>query len=106
MNTLTGKLKATWNMKYLHSSRVNTILRRRWGTITYARTIYTDGDVIQYLAEQVFGATVKVASEFLRNATNPLLRIANRYNYLTIAQKTDILYPTSSNPATKGPTCL
>ena len=83
-------------------SRVDTILDNGAESITYDRTILLI-DVIEYLAGQVFGAGVAVVSEFLSNATNPITQIANRYNYLTIAQKSDILYPTSSNPATKGP---
>ena len=68
---------------------------------TYDRTILFI-DVVDYLAEQVFGAGVTVVSEFLSNATNPITQISNRYNYLTISQKSDIIYPTSSNPATLG----
>jgi hypothetical protein len=82
-------------------SRVDTILDNGAESITYDRTILLI-DVIEYLAGQVFGAGVTVVSEFLSNATNPITGIGNRYNYLTIAQKSDILYPTSSNPATKG----
>jgi hypothetical protein len=82
-------------------SRVNTVYDDGGATTTYDRTILFM-DVIEYLAQQVFSPTVTVASEFLSNATNPITQIANRYNYLTIAQKSDILYPTSSNPATKG----
>lgn len=82
-------------------SRVNTVYDDGGATTTYDRTILFM-DVIEYLAQQVFSPTVTVASEFLSNATNPITQIGNRYNYLTIAQKSDILYPTSSNPATKG----
>jgi hypothetical protein len=82
-------------------SRVDTVYSDGALTATYDRTILLM-DVIEYLAQQVFGAGVTVVSEFLSNATNPITQIANRYNYLTIAQKSDILYPTSSNPATKG----
>jgi hypothetical protein len=92
------------DMEYeiLALTRVNTIYDNGAEQTTYDRTILL-ADVIQYLAEQVFSPTVTVVSEFLSNATNPITGIGNRYNYLTIAQKTDILYPTSSNPATKGP---
>ena len=82
-------------------SRVDTVYSDGALTATYDRTILLM-DVIKYLAQQVFGAGVTVVSEFLSNVTNPITQIANRYNYLTIAQKSDILYPTSSNPATKG----
>lgn len=81
--------------------RVDTIYDNGAISTTYDRTILFM-DVIEYLAQQVFSPTVTVVSEFLSNATNPITQIANRYNYLTIAQKSDILYPTSSNPATKG----
>jgi hypothetical protein len=82
-------------------SRVDTVYSDGALMATYDRTILLM-DVIEYLSQQVFGAGVTVVSEFLSNVTNPITQIANRYNYLTIAQKSDILYPTSSNPATKG----
>lgn len=81
--------------------KVNTIYDDGTVPTTYDRTILLI-DVIEYLAQQLFGAGVTVVSEFLSNATNPITQIANRYNYLTISQKSDILYPTSSNPATIG----
>lgn len=83
-------------------SRVNTIYNDGADTITYDRTILLM-DVIEYLAQQVFSPTVTVASEFLSNATNPITGITNKYNYLTIAQKSDVIYYDSSNPATNGP---
>lgn len=85
----------------LSISRVNTVFDDGSISQTYDRTILLM-DVIEYLAQQVFGAGVTVVSEFLSNAINPISQIGNRYNYLTISQKSDILYPTSSNPATKG----
>lgn len=81
--------------------KVNTVYDDGSVQTTYDRTILL-WDVIEYLAQQLFGAGVTVVSEFLTNATNPITQIANRYNYLTISQKSDILYPTSSNPATIG----
>jgi hypothetical protein len=82
-------------------SRVNTIYDDGGTSTIYDRTILLM-DVIEYLAQQVFGAGVTVVSEFLSNVINPITQISNRYNYLTISQKSDILYSTSSNPATKG----
>lgn len=81
--------------------KVNTVYDDGGVQTTYDRTILL-WDVIEYLAQQLFGAGVTVVSEFLTYATNPITQIANRYNYLTIAQKSDILYSTSSNPATIG----
>lgn len=83
-------------------SRVNTIYDDGGDTTTYDRTILLM-DVIEYLAQQTFSPTVTIASEFLTNATNPITGISNKYNYLTIAQKSDVVYYDSSNPATNGP---
>ena len=83
--------------------------------ITHVTSIYNDGitivnytrtmlltDVISYLARQVFGIGVTIVHDFFTNATNPITLNTNRYRYLTIAQKSDIKFPTSSNPATIG----
>lgn len=83
-------------------SRVNTIYNDGADIITYDRTILLM-DVIEYLAQQTFSPAVTVVSEFLSNATNPITGISNKYNYLTIAQKSDVIYYDSSNPATNGP---
>ena len=67
-------------------------------TTIYSRTRLLS-DVIQKLAEQVFGVGITVTSTFFSLAINPITRETNRYDKLTIAQKSDIKYPTSSNPA-------
>jgi hypothetical protein len=59
-------------------------------------------DVIEYLAQQVFGVTVTVTSTFLNNATNPVTLDINKWRYLTLAQKSDIKRPDATNPATVG----
>jgi len=56
-------------------------------------------DVIELLVEEIYsGATV--TSWFLNNSENPVIMGPNQYRYLTIAQKSDIKRPNSSNPAT------
>lgn len=58
-------------------------------------------DVIEYLLQAIVpGATL--TSWFLQNAVNPVLGGTNQYQYLTIAQKSDIKRPDASNPATIG----
>lgn len=55
-------------------------------------------DVIEYLADKVVTG-VSVSSDFFTNATNPATLNPNKLLYLTIAQKSDIVTPTSSNAA-------
>ena len=59
-------------------------------------------DVIEYLAEQIFPG-VTVVSNFFTNTTDPVTLQPSKLLYLTIAQKSDIKRPTSSDPATEGP---
>lgn len=82
-------------------SDVTTIYENGGTTINYTRNIYIT-DVIEYLAKQTFGAGVTIFSTFFNSAINPITLNTNRYRYLTIAQKSDIKFPTSSNPATIG----
>ena len=70
------------------------------GDYTYDRNLWLM-DVVEYLAGEVFG-TVTLTSWFFQNENNPVLGGANQYRNLTIAQKSDIKRPTSSNPATVG----
>jgi hypothetical protein len=58
--------------------------------------------VIEYLAEQTFGAGTTVISWFLNNEVNYVTVDTNKYRYLTIAQKSDIKRPGATNPATIG----
>ena len=58
-------------------------------------------DVIEYIAEQIKPG-VTVSSTFFTAATNPVTLQANKLLYLTIAQKSDILRPTSTDPATQA----
>jgi hypothetical protein len=80
-----------------HNITTNTILPAE---------VYDDNfwliDVIEYLVEEVFGATVTVTSTFLNNATNPVTLDINKWRYLMLAQKSDIKRPHASNPATVG----
>lgn len=56
-------------------------------------------DVLEYLANEIqTGATV--TSTFFTAATNPVTLADNNLLYLTIAQKSDIIYPTSTAPST------
>lgn len=66
--------------------------------ITYTRN-YWLMDVIEYLADGVApGCTV--SSDFFTAATNPATLNANNLLYLTIAQKSDIIRPLATDPAT------
>jgi hypothetical protein len=58
-------------------------------------------DVIEYLANKIVPG-VTVTSEFFTNATNPVTLDSNHLLYLTIAQKSDILRPTSTDPASSA----
>jgi len=82
--------------------RVNTVFDDGATVINYSRSILF-WNVIEYLAEQVFGAGVTVLSTFFTEATNPATLSNNRYRNLTICQKSDVKRPTSTNPATNGP---
>ena len=67
-------------------------------TTTYTRNRWLM-DVVRYLANKVSpGSTV--SSTFFTAATNPVTLDYNFLTLLTIAQKSDIKDPTSSNPAT------
>ena len=80
----------------VHNIETNTILPVE----NYDRNFWLV-DVIEYLADKVHtGATV--TSTFLNNATNPVTLDVNKYRYLTLAQKSDIKRPNSTNPATVG----
>jgi hypothetical protein len=73
---------------------------------TRNRYIYNDSiapaptdNVLEFLAQQVLpGATI--SSTFFSNATNPVTLTTNHLKLLTIAQKSDIIRPTSSDAAT------
>jgi hypothetical protein len=56
-------------------------------------------DVIEYLADQIKPG-VTVSSDFFTDAINYVTQHANHLTLLTIAQKSDIIRPTSSDPAT------
>lgn len=82
--------------------RVNTIYDDGATIINYSRSLLL-WDVIEYLAQQVFGAGVTFSSSFLTDAINSVTRSTNRYRYLTLCQKSDVKRPASTNPATNGP---
>lgn len=66
-------------------------------TIAFTRNRFLF-DVIKYIADQLVPGVI-VSSDFFTNATNPVTLHANKLLYLTIAQKSDIIRPTSSNQA-------
>jgi uncharacterized protein (TIGR02145 family) len=68
--------------------------------VTYTRNRWLM-DVIEYLADKIL-PFVTVSSEFFTDATNPVTLNTNQLLYLTIAQKSDIKRPTSSNSATSA----
>lgn len=73
--------------------------------VTYSRNKWLI-DVIAYLAEKIYDpdgsivADAVVSSTFFTAATNPVTLVANMYTLLTIAQKSDIIRPGSSDSAT------
>ena len=86
-------------------SRFSTILDVPF-SVTYEENFMLV-DVIEYLAQQTFDAGISwfggtIVSSFFTDVINPITLAANRYNLLTIAQKSDIRQPTASNPATIG----
>lgn len=56
-------------------------------------------DVIEYIADQIIPG-VTVESDILTTNYNYVTGVANKYNLLTIAQKSDIKRPLATNPAT------
>ena len=85
-----------WNVLNL-TPRVTT--NAIWGINTLALTRNQRLiDVIEFLANKIkTGATV--SSTFFTAATNPVTLNASHTNLLTIAQKSDIIRPTSTEPA-------
>lgn len=65
--------------------------------VTYTRNRWLL-DVIEFLADKVISG-VTISSDFFTAATNPVTLADNRLLYLTIAQKSDIIRPTSSDQA-------
>ena len=67
-------------------------------TYTHNRMFY---DTIEYLADKIIPGII-VDSTFFESVDNPVTLTTNKYNYLTIAQKSDIKNPLATNPATVG----
>ena len=67
---------------------------------TYDRNFWLT-DVIEYMVQNIEPAAV-IVSNFLNNATNPVTNDVNKWRYLTLAQKSDIKRPNSTNQATVG----
>ena len=87
------------DIQYNILSVTPTITTRTY-TTTYSRNRFVI-DVIEYLADKVIPG-VTVTSWFLNNVNNPVIGGVNQYQYLTIAQKSDIKRPSSTNPATQS----
>lgn len=81
-------------------SEVTTTYKDGITTIAYTHN-YLLYDVIEYLADLIIPG-ITLSSTFFEDATNPVTLLKNHYDYLTIAQKSDIKYPTATNPATVG----
>lgn len=81
-------------------SEVTTTYADGVTTIAYTHN-YLLYDVIEYLADLIIPG-ITLSSTFFEDATNPVTLLKNHYDYLTIAQKSDIKYPTATNPATVG----
>lgn len=58
-------------------------------------------NLVEYLADKIVTG-VTVSSTFFTNATNPATLADSHVRYLTIAQKSDIIRPSSSDRATEG----
>lgn len=67
---------------------------------TYDRNFWLT-DVIEYMVHNI-EPTAAFKSDFLNNAINPVTGDINKWRYLTLAQKSDIKRPGSSNKATTG----
>ena len=69
---------------------------------TYTRNLWlarlSENNILEYLADKILTG-VTVSSDFFTDATNPVTLHANHLLYLTIAQKSDIIRPADSNPA-------
>lgn len=65
--------------------------------VTYTRNRWLI-DVIEYISNEVLPG-VTISSDFFTEAINPVTLSDNHLLYLTIAQKSDIIRPTSTEPA-------
>ena len=81
---------------------VPTVVTTSCGAEIYTRNRWLI-DVIEFLADNIIPG-VAVVSSFFNDATNYVTGIASRVNLITVAQKSDIKRPTSSNPATAANT--
>lgn len=88
---------AQWNILSV-SPEVSTRAIQATRDVTYTRNRFLS-DVIEYLADKI-KLGVNVSSSFFNDATNPVTLAPNNLTKLTIAQKSDIKRPISSDPAT------
>ena len=86
----------------LDTDFIATVVTTISGSVTYNRNKWLM-DVIEALAEEI-NPSVNILSGFFTNEINPATLEANQLRYLTIAQKSDIKRPTSSDPATMAMT--
>lgn len=68
------------------------------GAVSYTRNRWLM-DVIEYIAQQIVPAA-NIVSEFFTADLDPVTLYDNPWKYVTIAQKSDIKRPTSTDPAT------
>jgi uncharacterized protein (TIGR02145 family) len=59
-------------------------------------------DAINYIVDQILGVTTTVVSHFFTDPVNYVTGVTNYLTLLTIAQKSDIIRPLSTDPATKA----
>lgn len=76
---------------------ITTSLTLSGSTYTYTRN-YKIIDLLNFFIDKV-SLTITLDSDFLTAVNNPVTLIANRFNYLTLAQKSDIKNP-AGDPAT------
>lgn len=96
---LMDEQKIQYNMINISDIDAPVITTNIYGTATtYTRNRFLI-DVIAYLADQMLPG-VTLSSDFFTEAINPATLNTNHLLYLTIAQKSDIIRPASSDPAT------
>lgn len=101
-NLFLDKFNDEYNMIDMSSvdvPEITTAMTRGVTTYTYTHNRFVL-DVLQYIVDDITGGASTVTSTFLSDATNPVTQSANRFLYLTIAQKLDIKLPTATESQT------
>jgi len=89
-----------YNMFDLGLTLYNTSITINGVTWSYTRN-YLIVDLLEYIINDILPGTT-LASDFLTAAANPVTLGQNRFDVLTIAQKSDIKYPGAAIPASVG----